>query len=124
MPTAADHTYWYKILDAAPPSPLPETLPTSDLDARDNFIHTSTALQIPTTLNKFFASASTVWLLKLRRKDIDGEIRFEEHLPECPHIHDTVIGLGKGNVEEVIEAKRADGQSWGDVKEVKELKSY
>ncbi|SMQ48241.1 unnamed protein product [Zymoseptoria tritici ST99CH_3D7] len=121
--SAATHIYWYKILDAPPPSPLPTTLPLSDLDTRDNFIHLSTAVQIPITLNRFFASANTVWLLKLRSKDIDGEIRFEEALPECPHVHDTVTGLGKGNVEEVIEAKRAEGQEWKGVKEIQELKN-
>lgn len=35
------HTYYYKILDAAPEEPLPATLPLSDLDTKDGFIHLS-----------------------------------------------------------------------------------
>lgn len=39
--------YIYKILDEAPPSPLPATLPPlSDLDQKDGFVHLSTARQV------------------------------------------------------------------------------
>lgn len=37
----ANQAFYYKILDAAPPSPLPTSLPATDLDAKDKFIHLS-----------------------------------------------------------------------------------
>lgn len=36
-----DNKYFYKILDDAPPEPLPETLPATELDEKDQFIHLS-----------------------------------------------------------------------------------
>lgn len=39
-------TYVYKILDGPPAEPLPATLPVSDLDAKDGFVHLSVAAQV------------------------------------------------------------------------------
>lgn len=38
--------YVYKILDAPPAEPLPSELPVSALDAKDGFVHLSTAAQV------------------------------------------------------------------------------
>lgn len=38
--------YLYKIVPEAPPYPLPEEYPLSDLDRNDGFIHLSTAEQV------------------------------------------------------------------------------
>ena len=118
----APPTFWYKILDEAPPSPLPSTLPATSLDAQDGFIHLSTASQIPITAGLFFSSHKKLWVLKLRREKIDGRVEYPPELGEsCPHIYDSRTGLGKENIEEAVELRRAEGQKWGDVKEMGEL---
>ena len=118
----APPTFWYKILDEAPPSPLPSTLPAPPLDAQDGFIHRSPASQIPITAGLFFSSHEKLWVLKLRREKIDGRVEYPPELGEsCPHIYDSRTGLGKDNIEEVVELRRAEGQKWGDVKEMGEL---
>ncbi|KAM3422589.1 hypothetical protein BST61_g79 [Cercospora zeina] len=114
-------TYFYKILDSAPPSPLPATLPATPLDQKDNFIHLSTARQTPHTADLFFASHQTLHLLQLRVADLDGEIRYGDHLPECPHVHGSVTGLGRGNVENVMVVERKEGEKWQDVEGMKGL---
>ncbi|KAF2161364.1 hypothetical protein M409DRAFT_28099 [Zasmidium cellare ATCC 36951] len=116
-----NHTHYYKILETAPPTPLPETLPTTALDAKDGFIHLSTAQQTPITANLFFGNFDKLWILKLRVKDLDGEVRFPEDLPGCPHVHDSKVGLGKGNVDSVIVVERARGDDWREVAELKAL---
>ncbi|KAF2804358.1 uncharacterized protein BDZ99DRAFT_350252, partial [Mytilinidion resinicola] len=73
-------TYVYKILPSAPPKPLPDVLPLSDLDANDGFIHLSTASQVPGTCGRFFADATELWLLKIRLQTLEngtGEVRWE-----------------------------------------------
>ncbi|KAI5367980.1 hypothetical protein Slin15195_G031140 [Septoria linicola] len=114
-------TYFYKILDSAPPSPLPETLPATELDTKDNFIHLSTAKQIPITADLFFADHKKLWLLKLRVADLDGEIKYDPSLPECPHVHESKRGLGKGNVEEVIVVEKPAESIWVKVPELEAL---
>lgn len=47
-------TYVYKILDAPPAEPLPSELPVSELDAKDGFVHLSTAAQV-SLLSPFFS---------------------------------------------------------------------
>ena len=114
--------FWYKILDSPPPTPLPATLPATPLDAQDGFIHLSTARQIPITAGLFFSAHDKLWVLKLRRDKIDGRVEFPPELGEaCPHIHGSQRGLGRHNVEEVIELRRGEGEKWGDVREMGEL---
>jgi uncharacterized protein (DUF952 family) len=125
MSSSPAPTFWYKILDQPPPSPLPETLPATDLDANDGFIHLSSANQIPITAGLFFQSHESIWVLKLRREKIDGRVEYPAELGElCPHIHDSRSGLGKHNVEDVIELKRVEGQKWADVPEMGQLKDH
>lgn len=119
----ADHTFYYKIFESAVPQPLPETLPTTALDAQDGFIHLSTAQQTPITADLFFSKFTKLWLLKLRAKDLDGEIRFQEDLPGCPHVHDTRYGLGQRNVEAVIVVDKAGHDSWKSVPDLVKLES-
>ncbi|KXS96559.1 hypothetical protein AC578_1962 [Pseudocercospora eumusae] len=116
-----EHNYYYKILDAAPEQPLPDTLPLSDLDKKDGFIHLSTAQQTPVTADLFFSKCTKLWLLKIRVKDLDGEIRFVPELPGCPHVHDSKKGLGNGNVESIIIAEKNGGPSWKAVAELATL---
>jgi uncharacterized protein (DUF952 family) len=119
----ADHTFYYKIFEAAVPEPLPETLPTTALDAHDGFIHLSTAAQTPITADLFFGQFTKLWILKLRTKDLDGQIRFPADLPGCPHVHGTRHGLGKRNVEAVIVVDRGGHDSWKSVPELNKLES-
>jgi uncharacterized protein (DUF952 family) len=104
--------FLYKILPTAPPSPLPECLPLSDLDRNDGYIHLSTAEQVHGTADKFFTSASELWLLKIEYKvlkagtDGDGtagkaEIKWEEVGRGCfAHLYGG--DLGSGNVAEAM----------------------
>lgn len=41
---SSDKKYFYKILESPPPEPLPEKLPETELDIKDNFIHLSVRL--------------------------------------------------------------------------------
>jgi len=105
-------THLYKILDAAPPWPLPARLPLSDLDRNDGYIHLSTSEQVPGTADKFFGGVAELWLLTIRYDvvaagtDADGqvkagrnraEVRWEEVGRGCfAHLYGA--DLGRGNV--------------------------
>lgn len=73
-------TYIYKIVpsSAPPPSPLPDALPVSDLDQKDNFIHLSTALQVPGTLKRFFSDAEQVYILRINYPQVESKIKWED----------------------------------------------
>lgn len=75
----ATPTYIYKIVpsSAPPPSPLPDALPVSDLDKADNFIHLSTALQIPGTLKRFFGNVEQVYILRITYSQVESKIKWE-----------------------------------------------
>lgn len=108
--------FWYKILDAPPPSPLPDTLPSTELDVKDGFIHLSSAAQVPMTARLFFADREKLWVLKIRRDRLDGRVEYPPELGKAaPHLHDSAAGLGRANIEQVIEMKREKGQEWKDV---------
>jgi uncharacterized protein (DUF952 family) len=71
--------FLYKLVpsDAAPPDPLPEELPLSELDEKSGFIHLSTAHQVPGTLRHFFGDAESVYILKIQLETIKDKIRWE-----------------------------------------------
>ena len=112
----------YKILPSAPPSPLPTSLPLSDLDRNDGYIHLSTADQVPSTADKFFNDASELWLLKIKydvlaagtdgdgevHTDNKAEIRWEEVGRGCfAHLYHG--DLGNGNVEAAYKVEKKSG---------------
>ncbi|RDL35253.1 Uncharacterized protein BP5553_07184 [Venustampulla echinocandica] len=127
-------TYIYKIVPASPPlpSPLPESLPLSDLDARDGYIHASTSAQILGTLNAYFSSVPSVIILRIPYERVKERVRWEmavgkrpEEKGGCwdtegrmggfPHIYETKSGelrLGREEVESVGTWNRG-GERWG-----------
>lgn len=62
---------------AAPPSPLPDALPVSELDSSDGFIHLSTALQVPGTLKRFFSDKDSVYILRIIYTKVEKDIKWE-----------------------------------------------
>ncbi|TEB35613.1 hypothetical protein FA13DRAFT_1360572 [Coprinellus micaceus] len=74
-------TYIYKIVPAssAPPDPLPDRLPVSNLDATDGFIHLSTAKQVARTLDRYFNGTGNerIYLLRLDYAKIKGHVKWE-----------------------------------------------
>lgn len=119
-------TYLYKILDEAPPQPLPETLPATELDKNDGFIHLSTAEQTAITAKLFFSNHTKLWILRLDPQALDGRIEYSTDPNAgidngCAHVHDSRIGLGQSNVVDVLEAERGKDQRWTDVKTMKDL---
>lgn len=117
------HNYFYKILDSAPPQPLADSLPLSELDKKDGFIHLSTATQTKETADLFFSKAEKLWLLKLRVDTLknDGNIQWNPDVSGCPHLHDSRQGLGRANVEAVIAAEIGNYGSWKKVPELLDL---
>jgi uncharacterized protein (DUF952 family) len=130
--------YIYKILPPSPPppSPLPLSLPLSALDARDNFIHMSTSVQILGTLNNFFASTPHVYILRVEYAKVQERIKWEmakgkrpEERGGCwdteglmggfPHIYEVTadeegkgtLRLGRKEVESVGKWERV-GEKW------------
>ncbi|KAI0597347.1 hypothetical protein F4775DRAFT_259515 [Biscogniauxia sp. FL1348] len=112
-------TYVYKIVPEAPPSPLPASYPLSELDQKDGFVHLSTATQIPTTADLFFASSTRLWVLKIRFADNDTfrGVRTTWEVPGCPHLYGN---FGAADVEgaprEFVRAAAADGDGEGKEK--------
>ena len=118
-------TYLYKILPAAPPSPLPARLPLSDLDRNDGFIHLSTSDQVPGTADRFFGNDSELWLLKIKYEvlaagtDGDGQVRAQEgaeikweEVGRGCFAHFYGGDLGKENVLEVVKCEKRG--SWAE----------
>lgn len=122
-----DPVYLFKILDEAPPDPLPETLPLSALDAKDGFIHLSIAKQTPLTANMFFGQHEELWILKLEREKLDGTIEwFTEPTYKieggCPHLHGSAKGLCRGSVAEVIRVtRRSTEEDWRETEGMKKV---
>ncbi|KAK0492529.1 hypothetical protein EDD18DRAFT_461151 [Armillaria luteobubalina] len=114
----------YKIIPSPPPSPLPQSLPLSALDAQDGFIHLSDASQVAKTADLFFADCEKVWLLQLDTEVVKtegGYFVWAENLPGCVHLYgkekDTWDGarLGEGTVRDIKECQRRLGtESWVD----------
>ncbi|KAJ4396410.1 hypothetical protein N0V93_000629 [Gnomoniopsis smithogilvyi] len=108
--------YVYKIIDSAPPSPIPKVFPPSDLDKADGFIHLSTASQIPITASLFFASHTTLWLLKIRYEPISSSSKWDDPPNDndgCPHLYGS---FGAAETESVEKFERTGAeQGWKDV---------
>lgn len=109
-------TYLYKILPSAPPSPIPERLPLSDLDRNDGYIHLSTSEQVPGTADKYFSDHEELNLLRIKYETLKtgtdgdgtegkGELKWEEVGRGC-FAHLYAADLGKGNVESVLKVKK------------------
>ena len=119
--------YVYKIMDQAPPDPLPEKLPPSALDTKDGFIHLSIGKQTPLTANMFFGQHSELWILRLAVDKLDGRIEWSTEPTYnieggCPHLHDSLNGLGKHNATGVIHATRQSReQRWEQTAGMKEV---
>lgn len=120
-------TYLYKILPSAPPSPLPDRLPLSDLDKNDGYIHLSTSEQVPGTADKWFNDFSELWLLKIkyealaRGTDGDGQVKADgtaeikwEEVGRGVFAHFYSGDLGRGNVVEAFKVEK--GASWTALK--------
>ncbi|KAF9646699.1 hypothetical protein BDM02DRAFT_2978871 [Thelephora ganbajun] len=126
--------YVYKITVTSPPNPLPHTLPLSDLDHKDGFIHLSNASQIPTTSSLYFPSHTTLYLLRISSVVAREEGSVFKWLDEgrtgCVHLYgaDGVKGefgrLGLGTVVDVKEWKRSEGQKWNDGEVVGSLNGW
>ncbi|KAM0808622.1 hypothetical protein AB5N19_08965 [Seiridium cardinale] len=99
--------YVYKIISSAPPSPVPEEYPLSELDKNDGFVHLSTGDQVSTTLSLWFKTTTTVWLLKLRFTFAD-KVTYENG-DGCPHLHGN---FGAADIEDTKEFSRNDDESW------------
>ncbi|OAQ62032.1 hypothetical protein VFPPC_16598 [Pochonia chlamydosporia 170] len=98
--------YVYKIVPTAPPEPIPQAFPLSDLDRQDGFIHLSTAQQVPLTCDRFFSSTSALWLLKFQLDQFADPIKWED---EFPHLYGN---FGGKDVVSVQKFDKAEGQSW------------
>ena len=106
--------YLYKILETTPPDPLPQALPLSPLDAKDGFIHLSTAAQTPGTAVRFFANHDTLYILRLPLKKLEdgsGEVKWEESMSHGVFAHLYGAEIGKQEVEEVMVMRRGE-EGW------------
>ena len=116
----------YKILDQQPPDPIPETLPATELDKSDGFIHLSNAEQTPITAKLFFSDFDELWILRLDAEKLDGRLEFTTDDKAgvengCAHVHDSQKGLGRSNVLEVIHAGKPSSEDWTQVERLKIL---
>jgi hypothetical protein len=119
MATRTIPEHVYKIIPSAPPSPLLHTLPLSELDQNDGFIHLSDAAQIPKTAALFFAEQNILWLLKISTDIAHAEKgRFkwlDDGATGCIHLYGEKDGefarLGKGVVVDVEKWEKKGGSS-------------
>lgn len=116
--TMSQSQYLYKILDSDPGGqPLPDMLPSTELDTLDDFIHLSTAEQTPITAKLFFSTQDTLWILRLAKDRLDGRILYSTDpsagvVDGCAHLHDSIKGLGKDNIDQVIVWSRDAKEDW------------
>ncbi|KAI4600777.1 hypothetical protein KJ359_012939 [Pestalotiopsis sp. 9143b] len=86
----------YKIVPSAPPSPIPDEYPLSDLDKADGFVHLSTADQASCP---FSSIGDSLRKDKVTYENGDG----------CPHLHGN---FGAADVEDAKELSRKEGEDW------------
>ncbi|KAJ2967118.1 hypothetical protein NQ176_g9822 [Zarea fungicola] len=98
----------YKILPEAPAEPFPAQLPLSELDAKDGFIHLSTAVQVPKTADLFFSEHTHLWVVKLELSKLSDPVKFEGGFP---HLYGN---FGALDVDSTTLFERNQGQSWAD----------
>ena len=125
--------YLYKIIPStlSPPSPLLQSLELSKLDAQDGFIHLCTSHQIINTLNAFFQTETSVFILRIPYTLVEKHIKWEDSHGEAAYktggwdtIHDTnyyphlyayekdvvlgekVLRLGRNEVDQVARWER------------------
>nr|GAT54016.1 uracil phosphoribosyltransferase [Mycena chlorophos] len=81
-------TYIYKLIASSSPipQPLPEdhVFPLSELDATDGFMHFSTAVQVPRTLKRFFATDASITIVRINYNKVEQEIRWENPKGTAP----------------------------------------
>ena len=106
----------YKILSEKPPEELPNALPLSELDAKDGFIHLSTAEQVPATAGRFFSMMGELWLLKIELDRIEKNTRWEPlGRTFFPHFYDHM--LGKEEITDIKVFRRDEGKDWTTILE-------
>ncbi|KAK4449165.1 hypothetical protein QBC34DRAFT_351938 [Podospora aff. communis PSN243] len=104
----------YKITPTAPQQPIPEAYPLSELDQKDGFVHLSTASQIPTTADLFFASSTSFYLVKLRLANFEpSSVKWDETpgTNGCPHLYGN---FGEKDVVDFKEVTRPEGLTWSE----------
>jgi len=122
--------YVYKILPNTPvyqgtPIPVPPSwiFPQTEVDAKDGFIHMSTAVQLPGTLSRFFGSDETVQLLKIDYKRLSSFkiVKWEKasNGDTFPHLYAQlegeyvrelkIVGKGESSWEAAVETLAQDG---------------
>ncbi|KAM0664213.1 hypothetical protein MY8738_003376 [Beauveria namnaoensis] len=98
----------YKILPEAPIEPLPGLLPLSELDAKDGFVHLSTATQVPQTADLFFAEHTKLWVVKLELSKLSDPVKFENGYP---HLYGN---FGALEIDSISRFERNQEQTWAD----------
>ncbi|KAK5987195.1 hypothetical protein PT974_11316 [Cladobotryum mycophilum] len=100
--------YIYKIIPSAPEEPLPTPFPLSDLDAKDGFVHLSTATQVPKTADLFFTKTSDLWLIKLELTKLADPLKWEGGFP---HLYGN---FGAVDVQSLTKFERGQDQKWSE----------
>lgn len=119
-----DHStpkHLYKILSGLvpPPFPIPLELPLSPLDAKDGFIHLSTAKQTPITADLFFTNESSIFIGKIPLDRLNPDhVKWEvESSPAgCAHLYNGPK-LGSVEIVGIRKFERGDNENWKDVLE-------
>ncbi|THH30862.1 hypothetical protein EUX98_g3306 [Antrodiella citrinella] len=113
-------TYIYKLVPSFPPPyPLPDRLPVSALDEKDQFLHLSTSKQVSRTLKLYFKDETKVYVLRISYDHVVKDIRWEDSKNGAPgavggegifpHLYNG-LKLGRDVVESVQEWENGDGQ--------------
>ncbi|GAA6011283.1 hypothetical protein JCM11491_006783 [Sporobolomyces phaffii] len=116
----------YKIVPSAASNPryaFPIPVPAShefvlsELDAKDGFIHLSTAPQLDAVLSRFFADADSVVLLKIDYARLAGfkVVKWEQagsNRDEYPHLYRTLEGENVDSVRELARSTTDPDKPW------------